>query len=135
MPTPICLWCCASGRFAAKKVIELGLDKKDPRVQFAQLKGMSDSLSLALARGGFNVSKYLPFGPVAHVIPYLLRRAEENRGLLGNTKADRRRVRYAGECLLPARVRKNMSSSFLLTGHFLILKALNYAKQRQRSKE
>ncbi|BFI25104.1 proline dehydrogenase [Marchantia polymorpha subsp. ruderalis] len=82
-----------SGRFAAKKVIELGLDKKDPRVQFAQLKGMSDSLSLALARGGFNVSKYLPFGPVAHVIPYLLRRAEENRGLLGNTKADRRRVR------------------------------------------
>ncbi|KAG6553666.1 hypothetical protein Mapa_004580 [Marchantia paleacea] len=82
-----------SGRFAAKKVIELGLDKKDPRVQFAQLKGMSDSLSLALARGGFNVSKYLPFGPVAHVIPYLVRRAEENRGLLGNTKADRRRVR------------------------------------------
>ncbi|KAL3685232.1 hypothetical protein R1sor_003254 [Riccia sorocarpa] len=82
-----------SGKSAAKKILELGLDKRDPRIHFAQLKGMSDRLSLALARGGFNVNKYLPFGPVPHVIPYLVRRAEENRGLFGNTRIDRQSLR------------------------------------------
>ncbi|KAL2653378.1 hypothetical protein R1flu_021506 [Riccia fluitans] len=82
-----------SGRFAAKTIVDLGLDKRDPRIHFAQLKGMSDRFSLALARGGFNVNKYLPFGPVPHVIPYLVRRAEENRGLFGNTRTDRQSLR------------------------------------------
>ncbi|KAJ7559511.1 hypothetical protein O6H91_04G088700 [Diphasiastrum complanatum] len=82
-----------SGRVAACKAQELGLVKGDSRLQFAQLKGMADGLSLALAHAGFQVSKYLPFGPVQQVIPYLIRRAEENRGLLGNAVGDRNRVR------------------------------------------
>ncbi|KAJ7535493.1 hypothetical protein O6H91_12G036400 [Diphasiastrum complanatum] len=82
-----------SGKAAVKKAEELGLSKSNPKVHFAQLKGMADSLSLALVRAGFNVSKYLPFGPVHGVIPYLIRRAEENRGILGNSQADQRRIR------------------------------------------
>ncbi|KAI5068475.1 hypothetical protein GOP47_0016820 [Adiantum capillus-veneris] len=82
-----------SGRAAAVKAESLGLLKGKPHLQFAQLKGMADGLSLALVHAGFQVSKYLPFGPVEHVMPYLIRRAEENRGLLGNTSADRARIR------------------------------------------
>ncbi|KAH7434114.1 hypothetical protein KP509_06G000700 [Ceratopteris richardii] len=83
-----------SGRAAAFKAQTLGLSKGNPRLQFAQLKGMADTLSLALVHAGFQVSKYLPFGPVGHVLPYLIRRAEENRGLLGNSLTDRSCIRY-----------------------------------------
>ncbi|KAH9572963.1 hypothetical protein CY35_02G179900 [Sphagnum magellanicum] len=82
-----------SGRIAALKAEELGLSKEDPRLQFAQLKGMADVLSLALAHAGFRVSKYLAFGPVYQVVPYLVRRAQENRGLLGNTALERQFIR------------------------------------------
>eukprot|EP01018_Ginkgo_biloba_P034593 Gb_14263 [translate_table: standard] len=82
-----------SGEVAAAKADELGIKKGNDRLQFAQLKGMADSLSLALVQAGFEVSKYLPFGGVGHVMPYLIRRAEENRGLLSTTLPDRQRIR------------------------------------------
>ncbi|XP_077215356.1 methylenetetrahydrofolate reductase family protein [Tasmannia lanceolata] len=82
-----------SGKVAAAKAEELRIGKGNHRLQFAQLKGMADGLSLGLRNAGFNVSKYLPFGPVEKVIPYLLRRAEENRGLLSASKIDRQLIR------------------------------------------
>ncbi|XP_026386612.1 proline dehydrogenase 2, mitochondrial-like [Papaver somniferum] len=78
-----------SGKAAAWKAEEIGLEKNDEKVQFAQLKGMADGLSFALNNAGFLVSKYLPYGPVEMVIPYLLRRAEENKGLLATSTVDR----------------------------------------------
>ncbi len=57
---------------------EKGLDNTDKNVYFAQLYGMSDDLSFNLASESYNVAKYLPYGPVKQVMPYLMRRAEEN---------------------------------------------------------
>lgn len=78
-----------AGRLAAAKAIDLGIEKENHRLQFAQLYGMSDALSFGLKNAGFQVSKYLPFGPVEQIMPYLLRRAEENRGLLSTSSLDR----------------------------------------------
>ncbi|KAL9226576.1 hypothetical protein vseg_002373 [Gypsophila vaccaria] len=78
-----------SGELAAKKAREMGIGKEKDRLQFAQLYGMSEALSYGLANAGFQVSKYLTFGPLDQVMPYLLRRAEENRGLLSSSCLDR----------------------------------------------
>ncbi|XP_020682676.2 proline dehydrogenase 1, mitochondrial [Dendrobium catenatum] len=78
-----------SGKMAAAKAEELGIGKGEQKLQFAQLMGMADGLSLGLRNAGFQVSKYLPFGPVEQVMPYLLRRAEENRGLISTSSVDR----------------------------------------------
>ncbi|KMT18445.1 hypothetical protein BVRB_2g025900 [Beta vulgaris subsp. vulgaris] len=78
-----------SGKLAATKARDLGIGKEHERLQFAQLYGMSEALSYGLKNAGFQVSKYLTFGPVEEVIPYLLRRAEENRGMLSSSSLDR----------------------------------------------
>ncbi|SHN18048.1 L-proline dehydrogenase [Cyclobacterium lianum] len=62
-----------------------GLSRNDERVYFSQLYGMSDPISFNLAQAGFNVIKYLPYGPVKEVLPYLGRRAKENSGISGQT--------------------------------------------------
>jgi proline dehydrogenase len=57
----------------------------DNRITFSQLLGMSDNISFMLAHKGYNVSKYIPYGPVRKVMPYLIRRAEENTSVKGQT--------------------------------------------------
>jgi proline dehydrogenase len=57
-------------------------------VHVAQLYGMSDHISYNMAAAGFNVVKYLPFGPVKDVLPYLFRRAEENTSISGQTSRE-----------------------------------------------
>ncbi len=71
------------------KMMELmqqnNLFKNDNRIWFGQLYGMSDNISYNLAQNGYNVAKYLPFGPVKEVMPYLIRRAQENTSVAGQT--------------------------------------------------
>jgi proline dehydrogenase len=67
---------------------ERNLDRKDNRIWFGQLYGMSDNISYNLAADHYNVAKYLPFGPVREVMPYLIRRAEENTSVAGQTNRE-----------------------------------------------
>ncbi|MDB5116163.1 MAG: proline dehydrogenase [Mucilaginibacter sp.] len=60
-----------------------GIDPKNPHVYFAQLLGMSDNLSFNLANAKYNVAKYVPYGPIKAVLPYLFRRAQENTAIAG----------------------------------------------------
>ncbi|CAD6204429.1 unnamed protein product [Miscanthus lutarioriparius] len=88
VPSPI------HGQLGAARAQELGIPKGDRNLQFTQLMGMADGLSLSLRNAGFQVSDYLPYGPVEQIIPYLIRRAKENKGLLSTSSFDRHLLRY-----------------------------------------
>ncbi|MEO5584042.1 MAG: proline dehydrogenase family protein [Flavobacteriales bacterium] len=72
----------------ARLMYQKGLAKNDPRIHFGQLLGMSDNISFNMARAGYNVVKYVPYGPVRKVLPYLIRRAEENTSTKGQTSRE-----------------------------------------------
>ena len=74
-----------STRILTELMKKHGLPKESPNVWFSQLYGMSDNLSFILAKEGYNVVKYLPFGPIEKTLPYLIRRAEENTSAAGQT--------------------------------------------------
>ncbi|WP_439132207.1 proline dehydrogenase family protein [Polaribacter sp.] len=67
---------------------EYNIKENDKRLWFGQLFGMSDHISYNLANQGYNVAKYLPFGPVRDVMPYLIRRAQENTSVAGQTSRE-----------------------------------------------
>ncbi len=69
--------------YLVQKMKELGIPNDHKHVYFSQLYGMSDHITYNLAHQGYNVTKYLPYGPVRSVVPYLIRRAEENTGIAG----------------------------------------------------
>ena len=64
------------------------IDSNDQRIWFSQLYGMSDNISFTLASTGYNVAKYLPFGPVREVMPYLMRRLDENSSISSQTNRE-----------------------------------------------
>lgn len=74
-----------SNRLGAELLTSQGWAPQNAPVWFAQLYGMSDFISFIMAHHGFRVAKYLPFGPIVNVMPYLLRRAEENTSVAGQT--------------------------------------------------
>ncbi|MBS1489301.1 MAG: proline dehydrogenase family protein [Bacteroidetes bacterium] len=77
-----------SNQLLASLLVQKQLSRRDERVWFAQLLGMSDNISFNLGKEGFNVVKYVPYGPVESVMPYLLRRAEENTSVAGQSSRE-----------------------------------------------
>lgn len=77
-----------SCQHCAEKMEKRGLKRDDSRIWFAQLLGMSDNISYNLASVGFNVAKYVPYGPIDSVMPYLFRRAEENKSIAGQSSRE-----------------------------------------------
>jgi proline dehydrogenase len=77
-----------SSYLAMELMEKYSISKEDNKVWFGQLYGMSDHISFNLAAAGYNVAKYIPFGPVKDVMPYLIRRAEENTSVAGQTNRE-----------------------------------------------
>lgn len=75
----------ASSMFLVKLMAEKQIPKNHQHIWFSQLLGMSDHISYNLSKAGYNVCKYVPYGPVRDVMPYLLRRAKENTSVKGQT--------------------------------------------------
>ncbi|MGI4733983.1 MAG: proline dehydrogenase family protein [Janthinobacterium lividum] len=78
----------ASSLLLTQLMQDAGLPPQDERVWFAQLYGMSDNLSYNLAHAGYHTAKYVPYGPVEAVMPYLLRRADENTAIAGQSSRE-----------------------------------------------
>jgi proline dehydrogenase len=77
-----------SNMYGTQLMQEKGLALNHPHVHFSQLYGMSDNITFNLAKAGCHVSKYLPFGPIKDVVPYLMRRAQENSSVAGQTSRE-----------------------------------------------
>jgi proline dehydrogenase len=88
----IAVMCGSHNEYSNNYLTELmqqhGIRKDDARVWFAQLFGMSDNISFNLARAGYRVAKYVPYGPVRSVMPYLFRRASENTSVAGQSSRE-----------------------------------------------
>lgn len=82
-----------SNLLLTERMAQKGLSPGDLRIWFAQLYGMSDNISFNLAEAGYNVVKYVPYGPVKAVMPYLLRRAEENTSVAGQSSRELKLIR------------------------------------------
>jgi proline dehydrogenase len=67
---------------------EMGIANNDKRITFSQLLGMSDPITFNLADHGYNVAKYVPYGPIREAMPYLIRRAKENTSVAGQTSRE-----------------------------------------------
>jgi len=78
----------ASNKYLITLMAKRRIRKNDQRIWFSQLYGMSDNISFSLGKSGYNVAKYLPYGPVKSVIPYLLRRATENTSVAGQSSRE-----------------------------------------------
>ncbi|HUR97253.1 MAG TPA: proline dehydrogenase family protein [Pyrinomonadaceae bacterium] len=77
-----------STQLLAQMMHKRGLPHNHPHIFYSQLYGMSDNLSYVLAKNGYSVSKYVPYGPVADAVPYLIRRAQENTSVTGQVSRE-----------------------------------------------
>lgn len=79
-----------SNLLAIQQIDKKKIDRRHPHILFSQLYGMGDNITFNLSKLGFNASKYLPYGPVKDVIPYLIRRAQENTSVSGQMSRELR---------------------------------------------
>lgn len=92
----------SSSYYLMQLMQEKSIANNDCRIWFGQLYGMSDTMSFNLAARGYNVAKYVPFGPVKEVVPYLIRRAQENTAVTGQSSREL-------EMIIKERQRRNKS--------------------------
>jgi len=78
-----------------RRCAELGLDRGN--IYFGQLLGMADNLTFTLGKAGYKAYKYVPYGPIGEVMPYLIRRTQENSAILGSAGVQEERAMIAGE--------------------------------------